>query len=168
MRWGRTTVLSSLAVFATLLSISAVLWGLVAPSDTELAEKFVSALNRGDTKGLVADSAYPFVFRNQEWESANDGSGFVHGKAEDRYFRNRSSLEPFLESLVKKVRIESEIAAKNPPSKQALLSDNFKGAPQNWRGLTLVVFTRGFGDVEHVAIVGIDSARHKVRGLYLN
>jgi hypothetical protein len=108
------------------------------------------------------------VFRNQEWESAKDGSGFVHGKADDKSFKSKKARAAFFGTLVSKAKIENEKAASHPPSKDSLLLDNLKGAPAEWQKLNLIVFGRGFGDVEHVAIVGVDSGTHRVRGLYLN
>jgi hypothetical protein len=138
------------------------------PADVEVAERFVVALNTGNVQGMVSASGYPFVFRSQEWESAKDGSGFVHGRADDKIFAKKKLLETFFGTLVSKVKVESEKAAANPRPKDSLLADNFKEAPGVWRDLSLFVFLRGFGDVEHVAIIGVDSAHHKVRGLYLN
>jgi hypothetical protein len=138
------------------------------PTDIELAERFVVALNEGNTRNLVSESRCPFVFRNQEWESAKDGSGFVHGRADDQSFQNKKALVTFFSALVSKVKIENGKAATRPPSKESLLLDNLKGAPADWQQLNLIIFRRGFGDVEHVAIVGVDSATHRVRGLYLN
>jgi len=154
-----------------LLFVAAVaLWSdaKVVPTDVEVAEKFVAALNHGSTEDLVSAAGYPFVFRNQEWESAKDGSGFVHGKSYDKSFAKKKALRTFLKTLVTAVKIENEKAATNPPSKENLLLDNLKGSPAEWQRLNLILFGRGFGDVEHVAIIGVDSATHKVRGLYLN
>ncbi|HWY02174.1 MAG TPA: hypothetical protein VNX60_00795 [Candidatus Acidoferrum sp.] len=138
------------------------------PADAQVAERFVVALNAGNVQGMVSASGCPFVFRNQEWESVKDGSGFVHGRADDKIFAMKKLLETFFGTLVSKVKIESEKAAANPRPKDSLLADNLKEAPAAWRDLSLFVFLRGFGDVEHVAIIGVDSAHHKVRGLYLN
>ncbi len=160
----------SVFILAVLFAGAAEVWGhpRAVATDTEVAEKFVVDLNKGNTQELIAVSGVPFVFRNQEWESAKDGSGFVHGRAEDKSFRNRKALAKFLGTLVNKVKIENEKAAATPPSKDTLLSDNLKGSPPDWRKLKVVVFGRGFGDVEHVAIIGVDSTKHLVRGLYLN
>lgn len=137
-------------------------------TDVEVAQRFVVALNQGKVGEMVAMSACPFVFRNQEWESAKDGSGFVRGKADDKTFAKKKELSEFLAKLVEKAKIESETAANSPPPKEDLLKDNLKGSPTSWRRLNLFVFFRGMGDVEHVAIVGVDPNRHRVRGLYLN
>jgi len=162
------TVASALCLAVLLVSVP--LWSKPAPEvkDVDVAEKFVVALNAGNAQAMASVSRQPFVFRNQEWASANDGSGFVHGKADDKSFKDKESLYQFFQTLVTKTKIEQEKAAVSPPSKDSLLSDNLKGAPVRWRKLTLFVFGRGFGDVEHVAIVGVDPASHKVRGLYLN
>jgi hypothetical protein len=157
-------------VCAALVLATAQLWSApgTAPADAEVAERFVVALNAGKVQDMVSTSGVPFAFRSQEWESAQDGSGFVHGKAGDKLFTKKKLMATFLGTLVGKVKIESEKAAERPPSKDSLLADNLKDAAATWPGLNLFVFLRGSGDVEHVAIVGVDSAHHKVRGLYLN
>jgi hypothetical protein len=165
IRWVRNVVISAAIVLA-----AAQLWSApgTAPADVEVAERFVVALNAGKVQDMASNSSVSFAFRNQEWESAKDGSGFVHGKTDDKLFTKKKLLTSFLGTLVGKVKIESEKAAERPPSKDALLADNLKDAAATWRGLHLFVFLRGSGDVEHVVIVGVDSAHHKVRGLYLN
>jgi len=167
-RMLRLTV--NLVICAILSAWSIGVWGRagVAPTDVEVAEKFVVALNKSNAQEMGSASGCPFVFRNQEWESAKDGSGFVHGKVDDKSFKSKKAIAEFFGTLVSKVKLENEKAAAHPPSKDSLLLDNFKGAPAEWRKLNLVVFGRGFGDVEHVAIVGVDSGTHRVRGLYLN
>jgi hypothetical protein len=157
-------------ICAALVAVVPDLWSgpRTVPTDVEVAERFVVSLNHGNTRDLVSESECPFVFRNQEWESATDGSGFVHGKADDQSFKNKKALATLFSTLVSKVQIENEKAATRPPSKDSLLLDNLKGAPADWQKLNLILFRRGFGDVEHVAIVGVDSATHRVRGLYLN
>lgn len=168
MLWGRMGVV--ICAVAVLVAVVPGLWSRprAVPTDVEVAERFVAALNQGNTRDLVSDSGCPFVFRNQEWESAKDGSGFVHGRADDQSFQNKKALAVFFSTLVSKVKIENEKAATRPPSKDNLLQDNLKGSPADWQKLNLIIFGRGFGDVEHVAIIGVDSATHRVRGLYLN
>jgi hypothetical protein len=160
----------NVVVCAVFVLAAVQLWSQLraAPSDTDVAEGFVVALNAGNAQAMVSTSGYPFVFRNQEWESARDGSGFVRGKAEDKVLGKKKLLRKFLGGIVGKVKIQSEKAAAIPPPKDSLLADNLKGAPPNWQDLNLFLFFRGSGDVEHVAIIGVDSAHHKVRGLYLN
>lgn len=166
----KTRRVSHVIACAAIVLASVQLWSKpkAAEADEDVAQRFVVALNAGNVKDMVSASGYPFVCRNQEWESAKDGSGFVHGKAEDKVFAKKKATEAFFGILVSKVKIESEKAAKNPPSKGNLLADNLKGAAGTWRGLNLFVFQRGFEDVEHIAIIGVDPADHKVRGLYLN
>jgi hypothetical protein len=81
------------------------------PSDSEVAQEFVTALNRGDSRNMVAKSGFPFIFRHQEWESARSGSGFVRGKSEHQKFHSKKPLRSFLESRMKKAKIESQKAA---------------------------------------------------------
>jgi len=138
------------------------------PKDVAVAERFVASLNAGSLQDMLALSDWPFVFRTQEWQSASDGSGFVHGKANDKTLPDKAQLDTLFRGLLGNVKIEHEKAAENPPSAQTMFMDNLKGAPAGWQGLTVFVFGRGFGDVEHVAIIGVDPTSHRVRGLYLN
>ena len=73
-------------VCAALVLATAQLWSApeTAPADVEVAQRFVVALNAGKVQDMASNSSVPFAFRNQEWESAKDGSGFVHGKADDK------------------------------------------------------------------------------------
>lgn len=168
LAYGGLTLASVLSLAILLASLP--LWSKPAPvlKDVDVAEKFVVALNAGNAQTMASVCGRPFFFRNQEWASATDGSGFVHGKADDQSFKDQQSLYQFFQTLVSKTKIEQEKAAVSPPSKETLLADNLKGAPARWRKLNLFVFGRGFGDVEHVAIVGVDPGTHRVRGLYLN
>ena len=49
-----------------------------------------------------------------------------------------------------------------------MLSETLRGVPASWADLTFVLFRRGEGDVEHVAIVVVDPMPGKVVGLYVN
>src|ERR1700731_2760745 len=66
------------------------------PEDVDVAERFVVALNTGNVEKLVSASGCPFVFRNQEWESAKDGSGYIHGRSDDKVFAKKKSVRTFL------------------------------------------------------------------------
>ena len=133
---------------------------------TAQAEAFVQALNAGNVKILMAVSADPLLFRNQRWQSASDGIGFVLGEAKDETVRGKKERKAFFRRLVGSVKV------KKPEGSPAALSsfekEELKGVHERWAGLELVVFTRGFGDIEHIALVGIDPRSGKVAAFYVN
>lgn len=137
------------------------------PSRAMTAARFVEALNQGDLARMMALSSNPFLYRNQQWTSAAGGTGYVLGPASDQRPSGTRGRRTLFSSLVGKVRIQSVVPAEKPPSQPELRAQNLQGAAPGWAGLELFVFLRGFGDVEHVALVGVDK-KGKVRGLYLN
>ena len=132
-----------------------------------VAGSFVQALNAKNVDGMAGLSVTPFRYRNQPWESAPDGAGFVLGKVEDRVANSPEELRALLQDVSAGVQIEEPEPVQNAPSKPNLLSGPLNGAPLAWSEMSLVLFRRGEGDVEHVAIVGVD-AKGKVTGLYVN
>jgi hypothetical protein len=117
---------------------------------------------------MVALSGIPFRFRSQSWESAPDGSGFGLGAAAEQVAGNSTELDALLQEVTTKVHIAEPTPVPDPPGKEELLSDILRGASTQWSDLTLLLFRRGEGDVEHVAIVGVEPASGKVAGLYVN
>jgi len=131
------------------------------------ATGFVQALNARDIDLMAEFAATPFRFRDQEWKSAPDGSGFVRGAATERVANTSEELRTLLLDVGANVKIADPTPVADPPSKADLLSDPLSGAPIQWNELNLVLFRRGEGDVEHIAIVGVDS-KGKVKCLYVN
>jgi hypothetical protein len=132
------------------------------------AESFVKAINTGNALTALKLIDLPFLYRNQDWKDADVGEGHVLGVAHDRVFTDAKSAATFMDKLVKDVRVESAKAEKDGPSKSAMLTDYLAGAPASWRDLELFFFVRGTGDVEHVVLIGMDSASGRVRGVYTN
>jgi hypothetical protein len=116
---------------------------------------------------MTSLATIPFRYRNQRWESASDGSGFVLGTAEDRVASSAEELRALLQDVSSSVQVQDPVPVANPPSKADLLGETLKGTLSQWSEMNLVLFRRGEGDVEHVAIVGVD-AEGKVTGLYVN
>lgn len=139
-----------------------------APLEPALAAgSFIQALNAKNVERMNGLSAAPFRYRNQAWESAADGSGLVLGKAEDRVAKGPEELRALLQDVIARVQVEDPSPVQNAPPKPELLNGPLRGAPPAWGEMNLVLFRRGEGDVEHVAIVGVDAAG-KVTGLYVN
>lgn len=132
------------------------------------AESFINALNSGDVPRLLSLSADTLYFREQEWASAADGGGFVLGTAADTSVSGEAQLTAFYTQLATRARVEVPTAVPAPPPSDELLGAELKDADPKWFSLSLVVFLRGQGDVEHTALVGIDRMTGKVAGLYLN
>jgi len=138
------------------------------PDGAAIASRFIKALNAKDVAGMTALTERPFVYRAQEWETAKDGSGFELGAAADKTVAGRRALTQFLRELTTRVTVSAETPAASPPDSKTILATQLKGANPRWARLQLHLFARGFGDVEHVAIVGVDPGRLKVAGLYIN
>jgi hypothetical protein len=133
------------------------------------AERFVAALNADSVDVLLAVSRDPFAFRNQSWESVPDGEGFVLGAAQDRTCSDEACRRRLFEELVRSVEIEGAVAADTLAAGDSTLADYLKGAPRAWSdGVEWFLFLRGSADVEHVALVGVDTRQRKVAALYVN
>ena len=132
-----------------------------------VAASFVQALNAKGLPQMTALAGTPFRYRNQPWQSASDGSGYVLGPAQDRVANSSEELQALLRDVSGSVQIEDPSPVQSAPSKADLLNGVLKGAPSAWSEMNLVLFRRGEGDVEHVAIVGVNAAG-KVTGLYVN
>jgi hypothetical protein len=139
-----------------------------APAEPErVAGAFIQAVNAKNVERMAALVGTPFRYRNQPWESAPDGSGFVLGKAEDRVATTAEELRAVMREVSADVQVEDQEPVGSPPSKTDLLSGPLNGAPLAWSEMNLVLFRRGEADVEHVAVVGVDAVG-KVIGLYVN
>jgi hypothetical protein len=102
------------------------------------------------------------------WQSAPDGGGFVLGNADERVATDAAHLDPLLREVAAKVSVVNADPVVDPPSQSDLLSEPLRGASSPWASLDLVLFRRGEGDVEHIAIVGVEPLSGKVVGLYVN
>jgi len=148
----------------------ALIFNLSACSDpksvnrSESAVSFVQAINQNDhSKALhLVDSR--LLIRNQEWESAPDGKGFVLGNSQDFYLKNESQIKAWLSENISKIGVEGA-----EPSKVSvqLIKDELKGVENRWQDTEMYLFLRGMADVEHIFVVGID-ASGKVAAIYFN
>ena len=133
-------------------------------SPSEVAKKFVISLNQKDMDMLADLSATPLWIRQQEWESAKNGAGFVLGKANDLNLVDRERVKKYFSDPVNNIAVEGKVPDE---ISLKLLQDELKGSEKLWRGLSIHLFRRGMGDVEHIFVVGIDS-KGKVAAVYLN
>ena len=135
-------------------------------NDAEQAERFVMALNGQDADGMVSVADVPFAYRQQEWE--RNGDGFLLGAAMDRVVEDKAALRSLFGDIAKSVKIEQTTPAEKPPAREELLKEFLAGAAGQWSRSNILVFRRGLGDVEHIAIVGVSPDSKKVIGIYLN
>jgi len=135
-------------------------------SSLDRAQDFVRALNAKNVEAMVQLTAPPFLYRNQEWKNAE--RGFTLGASTDRVLADANAMRSLFGQLVSTVRIERSTAARNPSPKSELIGRYLQSFEPPWTPLDLYVFLRGFGDVEHIAIVGVDPDSKMVRALYLN
>jgi hypothetical protein len=138
------------------------------PRPIDQASRFIEALNAKDTDRMAQVAGTPFRFRNQAWQSAPDGAGFVLGEAEERVAEDPAQLDPLLRELAANVAVATQQPVVDPPAQSDLLSEPLRGASPAWAELNLVLFHRGEGDVEHIAIVGVEPVSGRVLGLYVN
>ena len=102
------------------------------------ATGFVRALNGKNIDSMAEFAATPFRFRNQPWESAPDGSGFVLGAATERVANSSDELRTVLQDVAANVKIAEPTSVADPPSKADLLSEPLRGAPSQWNELDLL------------------------------
>lgn len=140
-------------------------------SPAEVARKFVISLNSKDMETLAGLSATPLWVRQQEWKDVwekdrwgKDRVSFVLGKANDINLTDRAQVKKYFSDPVNKIRVERDVP--NDAS-LTLLHDQLRGAEKVWRGLSIHVFLRGMGDVEHIFVVGVDG-KGKIAAVYIN
>lgn len=135
-----------------------------APFPAAVATAFVTAVNRGDIEKIIALCAQPLHVRQQAWETARDGSGFVLAKARDSRLTNPDQIRQFFAEPSNRLTVQVETS---DTVQASLLSDELRGQESIWQDLSIQLFRRGMGDVEHVFAVGIDG-KHKVAAIYMN
>ncbi|PYS26409.1 MAG: hypothetical protein DMG11_19985 [Acidobacteria bacterium] len=135
-------------------------------SDVEQAERFVKALNSRDVDSMLALAEVPFADRRQEWQREADG--FSLGRATDHIVKDTSALRSLFAELAGSVQIERNTPAEKPPAREELLHQFLAGASPQWAAANIFVFRRGFGDVEHIALLGVSPNSKKVTAIYLN
>lgn len=135
---------------------------LVSPA--EVARKFVISLNHKDMVTLARLSATPLWVRQQDWESAKDGAGFVLGRANDINLTDQTQIKKYFSDPVKKIAVERDVPS---DASLTLLQDQLKSGEKVWGGLSIHLFLRGMGDVEHIFVVGVDD-KGKIAAVYIN
>ena len=130
----------------------------------EVATSFVQAINQNNANMVTSLSAAPLSIRNQEWESALDGKGFVLGKVQDVLLTDQTQVKAYFSENIQKIGVEG---AAPTIATLTLLKDELAGMENKWQGFDIYLFLRGMGDVEHIFVLGIDT-KGKVSAIYFN
>ena len=133
-----------------------------------VAESFLAAVKADDIGSLVAISATPLNSYDQDWESAQDGIGFVLGKRHTSHVNNASDLPEFFTQFTTRVDIQGAKPVSVPENEYIYFKTQFADAAEHWQSLDVYLFLRGEGDVEHIVLIGIQPDNNKIQAIYTN
>ena len=133
-----------------------------------VAESFLTAVKTDDIDSLVAISAIPMNSYDQDWESAQDGIGFVLGKRHITRINNVSDLTAFFTQFTIRVDIQGDKAVSVPENEYIYFKPQFADAVELWKNLDVYLFLRGEADVEHIVLIGIQPDNNKIQAIYTN
>ncbi len=134
----------------------------------QVTAQFRIALNTNDVVSLVKLTSLPLTVFEQEWESAQDGIGFVLGRQKINRVDKTEELEKFFEIFAPRVTVEGERAILISLGEYNNFRIEFANSMDQWQKLKTYLFKRGEGDVEHIVLLGIDPKSNKVKAIYLN
>lgn len=145
---------------------SGCLYNQVADIPAERGMLLRNAINAKNFTLLADSTTFPLIVTEQEWETADDGYGYVLGA------KNTVVVDSHV-AFAEGVRIldSVEILGEAPLDQEFAISDfvdEFSGIDHHWKSLDLVVFLRGLGDVEHIVVLGLDKKSAKLRAIYTN
>jgi hypothetical protein len=126
-----------------------------------------TAINLSDAKSLAGLVALPLNIRQQQWESASDGIGFKLSEYDDMIVSRNEELLPILQKFVRDVQIEGDTPIMDDVN-VSQFSDELSGIESEWANLSMILFLRGMGDVEHVVVLGFDPKTSKLSAIYIN
>lgn len=135
-------------------------------SPVEQAQQIRIAINNNDLEIFRTLSAIPLTIRNQEWESAKDGTGFVLGAAKRTLVSTEELFNKTIPSFLKSLKIEGEQAITDITSN--MFTSELGNNMNDWSDLNLILFKRGEGDVEHIVLMGLNKKTNKMEAIYLN
>ena len=163
-RVSRFASMKSIAPIALLAGLMAACFRADAPTPDAVATQFALSVSGGDIARIIELSATPLSIRQQEWETARDGAGFVLGKARDTQLKDTAQIRNFFSDPKNKIAAQTPAPDAVPAS---LLETELRGKEGVWQGLSIQLFRRGIGDVEHIFVVGVDD-KGKVAAVYVN
>ena len=135
-------------------------------SPAEHAQQVRLAINNGNAEKIHALSTLPLTLRNQEWESAQDGSGFVLGGVNQTTISTEELFNKTIPSFLKSLKIEGEQAVTDVTLN--MFTSELGKSMNDWAELNLVLFKRGEGDVEHIVLMGLNKKTNKLKAIYIN
>lgn len=121
------------------------------------------ALNAGDMQAFAETVSFPLAVRTHEWASLQ--GSYELTRPIDKMIGGESSL--LSASDLAKVRMESEATDGSIISYDDV-RENLEGSDYDWSNLTLIIYARGYGDVEHIVLFGVDDRSGKVKAIYYN
>ena len=136
----------------------------VTPDDQAVSLR--NAINTNDFALLSNSITLPLALSKQDWETANDGYGYVLGAKHTQIAKNTKDLNEVFRVL-EQIEIEGEYHLEQEFTLTDF-KDEFAGIDNHWAYLKLVVFYRGQGDVEHIVVLGLDKTTSKLRAIYIN
>jgi hypothetical protein len=137
-------------------------------SEEQIAEKFRIAVNQDDVTSLTKLVGKPLSVFEQEWESAQDGTGFVLGARKSVQIDSAQDVERFMADFVLRLKIEGDKAVLVPQQEYSNFSEEFADTVNQWRNLKVYLFMRGEGDVEHIVLIGLHPESKKIHAIYIN
>ena len=112
----------------------------------EVANQFAKAINKNDTQILIALSGFPFYAYNQEWETSNDGYGFVLGERDRRVFEKNEKLSVYLRELTEELKVDSVDGEYIPVEEYSRFHNEFGSYAVQWESQDVYLFLRGMGE----------------------
>jgi hypothetical protein len=126
-----------------------------------------TAINTNDVKSLARLVVLPLNIRQQQWESTGDGIGFKLSEYDDIVVSRHEELLPILQKFVRDVQIGGDTPITDDVN-VSQFSEELSGVETEWANLSMILFLRGMGDVEHVVALGFDPKTSKLSAIYIN
>ena len=136
------------------------------PSPTEQALQIRLSINNNNIEKFRALSSLPLIIREQEWESAKDGTGFILGAAKESLLSSDDEFNIKISTFLKSLQIEGEQAVTDITLN--MFNDELGEQVNNWDDFKLILFKRGEGDVEHIVLMGLNKKTYKMEAIYIN
>ena len=137
-----------------------------ALSPTEQALQIRLSINNNNIEKFRALSSLPLIIREQEWESANDGTGFILGTAKQSLLSSDDNFNNKISTLLKSLKIEGEKAITDITTN--MFTTELGEQVNTWDDFKLILFKRGEGDVEHIVLMGLNKKTNKLQAIYIN
>lgn len=137
-----------------------------ATSFTDEAVKIRLAINNNNVVQLRALTSIPLIIREQEWESAQDGKGFVLGKVNQSLISTNVLFNKKIPLFLQSLKIEGEKAITDITLD--MFTDELGDQIKTWNKFKLILFKRGEGDVEHIVLIGLNKKTNKLNAIYIN